>query len=99
MMNGDRRKSRRKRENQGIRTIQTLENSLDGAGAAAAAHRHVELVLVVGHGWVEWDVARWNSPRGWRGSFKKAEVEVGVGDVRRRGARKMITTMRPAGLI
>lgn len=51
LIDGDRRKGRRKRGIQGIRTFQTLQDSLDGAGAAAAAHGHVELVLVVGHGW------------------------------------------------
>lgn len=41
----------RERAFQGIQTFQTLQDPLDGAGATAAAHGHVELVLVVGHGW------------------------------------------------
>lgn len=32
------------------RTVKSLENTLDSTGAASAAHRHIELVLVVGHG-------------------------------------------------
>lgn len=35
----------------GTRTLQSLQNPLHSAGAAATAHRNVELVLVVRHGW------------------------------------------------
>jgi hypothetical protein len=47
---------------------------------------------VVGHGWVEWDVCKKcvrsvESSAGLAGRFKKAEVEVEVGDVRR-GSRE-----------
>lgn len=41
---------------------------------------------MVGHGWVEWDVADGIVSAGLVGRFKKAEVE--VGDVRRRGNKE-----------
>lgn len=34
----------------GKRTVELLEHAVDGAGAAAAAHGNVELVVVLGHG-------------------------------------------------
>lgn len=89
LIDGERRKSRRKckRKIRGIQTFQTLQDSLDGAGAAAAAHRHVELVLVVRHGWNKWDVAKsWRVSVGQAGRLKKAEVE--ISDVRSRGKRE-----------
>jgi len=40
-------------------TLELLEHALDGAGAAAAGHGDVELVVVLGHfgGW--WDLSYW----------------------------------------
>jgi hypothetical protein len=70
----------------GIHTFQTLQDSLDGAGATAAGHGHIELVLVVGHGCNEWDCCKVEYPRGCGGDSKRAE-RLEVGDVRRWGGK------------
>lgn len=60
----------------GTHTLQSLQNPLHSAGAAATAHRNVELVLVVRHGWSGRKKRIGDSTAGQRGEverMKKAE--------------------------
>ena len=59
-------------------TLELLEHALDGAGAAAAGHGDVELVVVLGHFGDWWVVRLCRGSCGGRGGQETAGVMVDV---------------------